>query len=118
MPFVENPVAALSELKTRLTDSDCALLMSQRGFVIAEANRSQFVNACVVIHVYNEGRRGVKPLMRELREFADSTGMTRIHGVDINKLPSRHYRRLFDVTGDVRLVGIAYEFTNFEARVH
>lgn len=94
MPTVRDPVAAVAELEQRLADHDTALFVRPGGFLLAENNRSAFVDACVIIHFYCERPRTLVDLLRECIRFARAAGMQRFHGVDINFLPQRGYRRL------------------------
>jgi hypothetical protein len=110
MPTVDDPREAVEELEERLADPDCALFLEAGGFLIAENNRSAFVNACVVIHFYAE-RLGVLPeLLAQCVEFARAGGLERFHGCDVNGLSERAYRRLLrGVPRQVRRLGAMYE---------
>ena len=110
MPTVIDPRAAVEELEDRLADTDCALFLEPDGFLIAENNRSAFVNACVVIHFYAE-RIGVLPeLLAQCIEFARAGGLERFHGCDINGLTERAYKRLLGgVPRKIRRLGAMYE---------
>jgi hypothetical protein len=94
MPTCLDPRGAVAELEQRLRDDDTALFVRDGGFLIAENNRSAFVAACVIIHFYCEKPRTLVDLLRECIRFARAAGMVRFHGVDINFLPQRGYRRL------------------------
>jgi hypothetical protein len=113
MPTIRNIEKAIGELATRLEDPDVALLVEGDGFLIAENNESSFVDACVVIHVYNGAHDmpTLRRLIAELEAFALEGGRARIHGFDINE--SRAFSRLM-VTGrdgwSGCVLGTAYEF--------
>jgi hypothetical protein len=112
MPCVDDPSAAVRELEERLADKDVGLFIGQFGcgFLIAENNRSAFVNACTVIHFYSEVSDELEELLRECVAFAREGGLERFQGVDINGLSIRAYRRLLrGVPRDIRVLGAAYE---------
>jgi hypothetical protein len=112
MPTVRDLDRAIEELAVRLEDPDVALLVAGDGFVIAENNASAFVDACVVIHLYNGGHEAStrRQLLDELTAFALAGGRDRIQGFDIHR--SRAYERLMRHKGwRPRILGTAYEFS-------
>lgn len=110
MPTVHDPAAALKELEERLADPDVALFVRIAGFLIAENNRSAFVNACTVIHFYTERLGELDPLLEECVAFGRSAGLKRFHGFDINGLTERAYRRLLKGRPrELRRLGTMYE---------
>jgi hypothetical protein len=112
MPSVGDPAAAVRELEERLADPDVGLFIGAHGFgfLIAENNRSAFVNACTVIHFYSEMLGELEELLRECIAFARAGGLERFQGVDINGLTLRAYRRLLrGLPKNIRMLGAAYE---------
>lgn len=108
-PSVERPAEAVSELEERVADPDCALFVEDGGFLIAENNRSEFVNACMIIHFYCERPGVLRALLEQCIEFATAGGLARFYGVDINNLTERGYRLLLcGMPRELRRLGAAY----------
>jgi hypothetical protein len=109
-PTVRNIPEAVAELEDRLHDPDVALFIQEAGFLIAENNRSAFVNACVVIHFYAEAGDVLAGLLDECIQFAHDGGLRTFQGFDINGLSLRAYRRLLKGRArSVRALGVTYE---------
>ena len=115
MPSVLEPAAAVAELEERLSDPDTALFVGPSSFLIAENNYSAFVNACTVVHFYAERAGELRELLEELIAFAHAGGLERFHGVDINGLSERAYRRLLKgLPRALRRIGTMYELRAHE----
>jgi hypothetical protein len=112
MPMIESPERAFDELAERIDDADCGVFVVRGGFLIGENNRSEFVRACTVIHVYAEKAGALRQLLSELEHFARAGGLERIHGVDINQR-GRAYERLFARTGwHPQPIGMFYQWAS------
>ena len=110
MPTVVDTGAAVLELAERLKDRDVALFVEPGGFLICENNRSAFVNACGIVHFYAERAGVLAGLLDEAIAFARAGGLVKFHGVDINGLSERHYRRLLKgKPRELRKLGTMYE---------
>lgn len=116
-PLVLRPEKAYSELRERISDKTCGVFVARgsvplEALLIADANTSEFSSAVVVIHIYNRGNTAtLRDLFRAMEVFKNEHGLSRVHGIDINKRP-RAYRRLFRLGGwTAKPVGMFYEFT-------
>ena len=115
--LIRDVPAAVEELKQQVSRADLGVFLvgdmdthDWRGMLFAQASRSAFNPACVVIHFVNEGDdndRGA--LIRALDSFAREMGNDTIVGIDTNNKP-RAFGRLFSSIGAPEYGGEVFIF--------